>query len=168
MGRKLMFLKLVRQGPYYLKQFSFVATIFFNEIWIIPLLRILQMHRIVIADFLYAPLSCCDLDFNIFFSVKWYMKCFIYWTVDLKSSKLQYDLRSYECNLNNCVKKPEKVRTSTGFEPVTSWYWCDALTNWAMNPLTCWRLILLTVLKHLSECQTSNETVVVHCRVTVE
>ena len=39
-------------------------------------------------------------------------------------------------NLSNCVKKPETVRTSTGFEPVTSRYRCDALTNWAMKPLT--------------------------------
>ena len=31
--------------------------------------------------------------------------------------------------LSNCVDKPEKVRTSTGFEPVTSRYLCDALTN---------------------------------------
>ena len=46
------------------------------------------------------------------------------------------DHRSYESSLNNCVKKPEKVRTSTGFEPVTSRYRCDALTNWAMKPLT--------------------------------
>ena len=29
-----------------------------------------------------------------------------------------------------------KVRTLTGFEPVTSRYWHDALTNWAMKPLT--------------------------------
>ena len=36
----------------------------------------------------------------------------------------------------NCVKKFEKFRTSTGFEPVTSRYRCDALTNWAMKPLT--------------------------------
>ena len=26
------------------------------------------------------------------------------------------------CNLSNCEQKPEKVRTSTGFEPVTSRY----------------------------------------------
>ena len=26
--------------------------------------------------------------------------------------------------------------TSMGFKPVTSRYWCDALTNWAMKPLT--------------------------------
>ena len=29
----------------------------------------------------------------------------------------------------NCVEKPEKFRTSTGFEPVTSRFRCDALTN---------------------------------------
>ena len=29
-----------------------------------------------------------------------------------------------------------KVRTSTGFEPVTSRFRCDALTNWAMKPLS--------------------------------
>ena len=34
-------------------------------------------------------------------------------------------------------KKPEnkKIRTSTGFEPVTSQYRCDALTNYPMKPL---------------------------------
>ena len=47
-----------------------------------------------------------------------------------------YDPRSYERNVSNCVKKPEIFRTSTGFEPVTSWYQCDALTNWAMKPPT--------------------------------
>lgn len=36
---------------------------------------------------------------------------------------------------NNCTEKPEKFRTWTGFEPVTCWYWCDALTNWAMKLL---------------------------------
>ena len=50
--------------------------------------------------------------------------------------KWSYDLRSYECNFYNCVEKPEKFRTSTGFEPVTSRFRCDALTNWAMKPLT--------------------------------
>ena len=34
--------------------------------------------------------------------------------------KCSYDPRSYERNFCNCVKKPEKFRTSTGFEPVTS------------------------------------------------
>ena len=50
--------------------------------------------------------------------------------------KWSYDLRSYERNYYNCVEKPEKFRTSTGFEPVTSRFRCDALTNWAMKPLT--------------------------------
>ena len=55
-----------------------------------------------------------------------------------KQNQLQvsHDHRSYESNLSNCVEKPEKVRTSTGFEPVTSRYRCDALTNSAMKPLT--------------------------------
>ena len=44
-------------------------------------------------------------------------------------SYVSHDHRSYERNLSNCVEKPEKVRTSTGFEPVTSRYRCDALTN---------------------------------------
>ena len=50
--------------------------------------------------------------------------------------KWSYDLRSYERNFCNCVEKPEKFRTSTGFELVTSRFRCDALTNWAMKPLT--------------------------------
>ena len=50
--------------------------------------------------------------------------------------KWSYDLRSYERNFYNCVEKPEKFRTSTGFEPVTSRFRYDALTNWAMKPLT--------------------------------
>ena len=51
-------------------------------------------------------------------------------------NQVSHDHRSDECNLSNCVEKPEKVRTSTGFEPVTSQYQCGALTNWAMKPLT--------------------------------
>ena len=51
-------------------------------------------------------------------------------------TKWSYDPRSYERNFCNCVKKPEKFRTSTGFEPVTLRYRCDALNNWAMKPLT--------------------------------
>ena len=43
--------------------------------------------------------------------------------------KGSYDPLSYERNFCNCVEKPEKLRTSTGFEPVTSRYQCDALTN---------------------------------------
>ena len=36
----------------------------------------------------------------------------------------------------NAIWSWKKFRTSTGFEPVTSRYRCDALTNWAMKPLT--------------------------------
>ena len=50
--------------------------------------------------------------------------------------KWSYDPRSYGRNFCNWVKTPEKFRTSTGFEPLTSRYRCDALTNWAMKPLT--------------------------------
>ena len=63
----------------------------------------------------------------------------LYWFRIVEENKLSFQVsyhhRSYERNLSNCVQKPEKVRTSTGFEPVTSRYWCDALTNWAMKPL---------------------------------
>ena len=52
-------------------------------------------------------------------------------------NQVSYDLRRYERNLCNCIYKSlQKVRTSTGFEPVTSRYWCDNLPNWAMKPLT--------------------------------
>ena len=64
--------------------------------------------------------------------MKWYMKWIIYelriWNqVKLWSSQLWAGI---------CVEKPENFRTSTGFEPVTSRFLCDALTNWAMKPLT--------------------------------
>ena len=51
-------------------------------------------------------------------------------------NQVSHDHYSFERNLSNCEQKPEKVRTSTGFEPVTSRYRCDDLTNWAMTPLT--------------------------------
>ena len=51
-------------------------------------------------------------------------------------SQVSYDPHSYGCNFCNCVKRSEKVRTSMRFEPVTLRFWCDALTNWAMKPLT--------------------------------
>ena len=35
-------------------------------------------------------------------------------------NQVSHDHRSFECNLSNWEQKPEKVRTSTGFEPVTS------------------------------------------------
>ena len=43
--------------------------------------------------------------------------------------KRSYDPNSYERNFCNCVKKPEKFRPSTGFEPVTSRYQCDVLND---------------------------------------
>ena len=46
-----------------------------------------------------------------------------------KKNQVSHDHRSYERNLSNCEQKPEKVRTPTGFEPVTSRYRCDAPTN---------------------------------------
>ena len=57
-----------------------------------------------------------------------YMKC----GYEIKWS---YDPRSYERNFCNCVKKPEKFRTSTGFEPVTSryqllWFCITSLSDW--------------------------------------
>ena len=51
-------------------------------------------------------------------------------------NQVSYDHCSYEHNLSNCLLKPEKVRTSPGFKPLTSRYRCDALTNWATKPLT--------------------------------
>ena len=47
-----------------------------------------------------------------------------------------YDHRSYQRNLSNCLEKPEKFRTSTGFEPVSLRYRCDTLINLSMKPLT--------------------------------
>ena len=41
---------------------------------------------------------------------------------------MKNDPRSYD--FYNCVKKPDKkFRTSTGLEPVTSRYQCDAVNN---------------------------------------
>ena len=50
--------------------------------------------------------------------------------------KWSYDPSSYERSFSNCVEKPEKFRTSTGYEPVTSRFGWDALTNWLIRPLT--------------------------------
>ena len=90
--------------------------------------------------------------------------------------QVSYDHCSYERNLSNCVQKPEKVRTSTGFEAVTSWYRCNTLTNWAMKPLALgashlWVLIspwgiwnthmslvlckILRIVGHFSSCTTN-------------
>ena len=75
------------------------------------------------------------MNLSIYMYVRSCMKCFIYWTADVKSSKLwSSQLRRHFMQLR--MWKPEKFRTATGFEPVTSWYQCDALTHWAMKPLT--------------------------------
>ena len=50
-------------------------------------------------------------------------------------NQISYDAHGYECNFSDCIRKPEKFRTSMGFEPVTSRYQCDTLTNSAMKPL---------------------------------
>ena len=63
-------------------------------------------------------------------------KTFLLLQFNNKMLQVSHDHRSFERNLSNCEQKLEKVRTSTGFEPVTSRYRCDALTNWAMKPLT--------------------------------
>ena len=47
----------------------------------------------------------------------------------LRFIEVSHDHHSSERNLRNCAEKPEKVRTLTGFEPVTSRYRCDAVTN---------------------------------------
>ena len=63
------------------------------------------------------------------------------WAAEMKW-KWRNDRRS-ECNLSNCVKKPEKkFRTSTGFEPVTSRYRCHALptelwSHWRWEQVNC-------------------------------
>ena len=40
--------------------------------------------------------------------------------INLHQRQVSHDHRSLERNLSNCEQKPEKVRTSMGFEPVTS------------------------------------------------
>ena len=51
--------------------------------------------------------------------------------------QLSYDPRSYEHNLCNCVYRSlKKYSASMGFGPATSPHRCDALSNWAMKPLT--------------------------------
>ena len=65
------------------------------------------------------------------------MKCFIYWTADLKSSKpwsSQFWTQFKQLLLR--YRSLKKSGLQAGFEPVTSRYRCDALTNWAMKPLT--------------------------------
>ena len=54
---------------------------------------------------------------------------------------MSYDHRSDERNLSNCVKKPEKVRTSTGFEPVTSRYRCSNQLSYEAADVGNWSFV---------------------------
>ena len=59
--------------------------------------------------------------------------------------------RVYNCGCeipDNCAQKPEQSGTSTGFEPVTSRYRCDALTNCALKPLTVAKIAFTTAKVH--------------------
>ena len=66
----------------------------------------------------------------------------------LQSNMLPHQVKLWSSQLwTQLLEEPEKFRTLTGFEPVTSRFRCDALTNWAMKPLTLgaghlWVLIL--------------------------
>ena len=44
----------------------------------------------------------------------------------MKSSEAM-NLAVLNTTFSNCIEKPEKYRTSIGFEPVTSQWWCNAL-----------------------------------------
>ena len=66
--------------------------------------------------------------------VKLYIKYLIYWTVVVLSSEL-WSLQLWNQFMQLRIKKPQRVRTSRGFKPLTSRYRFDALTNWAMKAL---------------------------------
>lgn len=85
--------------------------------------------------FWWAYLKCELLVFTLI--INYCVRPLIYifhYIIDNNSNQASYDHHSYEHNLSNCLQKPKKVRTSKGFEPMTSQYRCDALTNWAMEP----------------------------------
>ena len=61
----------------------------------------------------------------------------------MKSSEaMRYEAMRYEGNFYNCVEKPEKFRTSTGFEPVTSRLRCDALKPLTLGAGHLWVLMV--------------------------
>ena len=66
---------------------------------------------------------------------KIYMKYIIYCTAGMKSNETMLS-RSDERKFLLRREAWKFFRTSTEFEPATSRYRCDALTNWAMKPLT--------------------------------
>ena len=57
------------------------------------------------------------------------------WTAEMKSNE-GWSSQLWTQFMQSHKEVWKKFRTSTGFEPVTSRYRCDALTNWAMKPLT--------------------------------
>ena len=67
-------------------------------------------------------------------TMKWYMKWIIYELRRWNQVKLWFS--QLWTQFLQLRKEARKFRTSTGFGPVTSRYRCDALTNWAMKPLT--------------------------------
>ena len=62
----------------------------------------------------------------------------IIWVPALEYHYVSYDHRSSERNLSNCEQKPEKVRTSTGFEPVTSRNRLERRTGVARSRVVFW------------------------------
>ena len=109
-----------------------------NGIWTRDLAIPVQRSNQLSYDYIYISHWRWELESDVPVrnesTMKWCMKWIIYelriWNqVKLWSSHLWTQFL-------NCVKKLENFRTSTGFEPVTSRYRCDALTNWAMKPLT--------------------------------
>ena len=73
---------------------------------------------------------------------------------NINITQVSHDHRS----LSNCEQKPEKVRTSTGFEPVTSRYRCDALT--AVQYMKTFHISLhinITVRRNLSTTGTGHD-----------
>ena len=57
------------------------------------------------------------------------------WTADMKSNE-GWSSQLWMQFMQLRKEAWKKIRASTGFEPVTPRYRCDALTNWAMKPLT--------------------------------
>ena len=64
---------------------------------------------------------------------------------NIRINQMKNDPRSCErnlCNLRKKTRKPEKIQDfNREFEPVTSRYRCDVLTNYAMKPLMLWSIM---------------------------
>ena len=63
--------------------------------------------------------------------MKWYIK----WIIHVYELQIwnQVDPRSYEHNFLQLHREAWQIQDFNGFEPVTSGYRCNALTNWAMK-----------------------------------